>query len=324
MEKPISRPKYKVPKDKFLCNNKFTDVSSWINLDQEWAGTREKYILKPNEKSSRYLIKFPEYGENEIYTELFNSYLAMSFGLNVASYFPCLYKNKKGIIVKRFLDEQKNNEELWEMKELICEYSGDIGLGKKLGRDKVVLKEHDIDNIVMILNEEFGSKILHSFFKMIGFDCLIGHSDRHWENYGIILTGDKDHNLSYRFAPLYDTATSFLVGWSEDKIKQILKSGELDDPLWYRPTSKKNTCRITINGNPRTNHMDLLEHIINNTGYAKYLTSLFEPINKYNEKTVRYILRNFCKGLSQDRKNVIIKILSMRHALISEIINKER
>lgn len=320
----IGRPKVKLPKDRYLSNIKFLDISSWINLNQEWAGTREKYILKPHNDGTKYLIKFPEYGENEIYTELFNCYLALNLDIRVASYFPCSYHGKRGIISRSFLDQKSGNTELWEMKDLICQYSGRSELGKKLGRDKDVLQEHDIDNIYMILNEEFGQSVLSYFFEMIGFDCLIGHSDRHWENYGVILSSDSSHSLAYRFAPLYDTATSYLVGWDETKILEVFKSGDLDKENWYRPSSKKNTCRITINGNPRTNHLDLFEYILNNPEYSKYLTSLTRPIMKYNKKIARYLLRNYCTGISSTRADVILKILDMRHKLISEIINRKQ
>lgn len=313
-----------LPKDKILHNKRFVDVSSWVNLNQEWAGTREKYILTPTKEPTKYLIKFPEYGLNEVFIELFNCYLAMSLNINTAMYFPCSYKGKEGIITKSFLDNNSQTNELWEMKELICEYANNIELGKKLGRDKDVLQEHDIDNIYMILNEEFGPSVFPRFFEMIGFDCLIGNSDRHWENYGIILSSTKDGPLNFRFAPLYDTATSYLVGWPDEKIVELFNSGGLDDCKWYEPRSKKNTCRITVNGDARTNHFDLLRHIIHSDEYSKYLTSLMRPVRKFDIKIAKSLLKNYCPGLSNFRKEVIIKMLSMRQKIMLDILGKEK
>ena len=42
------------------------DVSSWERLSTEWMGAREKFILSPPGSQNKYMIKFPNYGENEI------------------------------------------------------------------------------------------------------------------------------------------------------------------------------------------------------------------------------------------------------------------
>ena len=265
----MARPIVNLPKDRHLKCHKLNDVSSWNRDDAEWVGSREKFIVSPPNSKTRYMVKFPKYGENEIKIELFNCYLGINLNLNVASYFPCIYKSKKGIITKDFLN---NSSQLWEMKELVCHYSNNPNLEEKFGRNPDVLKEHNIDNIYLILDTEFGKKILHGFFCMVGFDCLIGHGDRHWSNYGVVVD-EAGGNLKYKFSPLYDTASGYLLEMTDDKLQEMLVGGTLDKEDWYKP-KKKGLCKIICNDDLKTNHIELFEYIIDNQDFKNYASSL--------------------------------------------------
>lgn len=317
------------PKDSILKSRRIVDISSWEVLNHEWIGTRDKVILKHPETGKWYLVKFPKYGENEIYYELFNCYLGKSLGLKYADYFLCRYKNNLCIASKSFLDVGEKSSELWEMKELICRYASNIdGIELMYGRNSEVLREHNIENIVQILKAEFGESVFPGFFKMIGFDCLTGHGDRHWENYGVLLLIDENENdLSFKFAPIYDTAYGYLLERSDEKIKSFMDDGTLDDPSWYDPDIK-GLCKITIEGNIRASHIDLFKFILCNEDISKYSKYLLEIINKYDIEIVKNILKNepFRSGLTNVRKDVIIKVIEMRYGILKSLLeeNSER
>ena len=214
------------------------------------------------------------------------------------------------------------DSELWETKELICHYSSVPNLAEKMGRHPDVLKEHNIDDIVLILDTEFGEKILHNFFKMIGFDCLIGHGDRHWTNYGVKLTY-AGNNLDYKFAPIYDTASGYLLEMTDAKVRDIIRKGSLDTEEWYKP-KKKGLCKIICNKDLKTNHIELFEYILDNDSFKYYISALIEPIKRFNPRIVRYLLRNnfHLKRFSAERKNAIMKVLEMRKKILDSIIEK--
>ena len=314
----MRKSKINFPKDKFLKHNKLNDISEWNRVSDEWVGAREKFMVSPLGTDHQYMVKFPKYGHNEPKIELFNCYLGKSLGLNVASYFPCIYKGKHGVITRSFLDPKS---ELWEMKELICHYSKNPNLEEKMGRHPEVLKEHNIDNIFLILQEDFGKKILRNFFQMIGFDCLIGHGDRHWTNYGVILS-DND-NLSYQFAPVYDTASGYLLEMTDDKLHQILKERKLEKNDWYRP-KKKALCKIICKDDLKTNHVELFEYILDNFVFSEYTFAMIDPVKRFCGKLSRYLLRNAhsIKELSKDKKFAIMKVLEMRKNILMSIIEK--
>ena len=257
--------------------------------------------------------------------ELFNCCLGVNLGLDVAVYFPCVYGNSSkqqyGVVTRDFVDA---NSQLWEMKELVCRYSNKPNLEEKFGRHMEVLKEHSVDNIYLILETEFGEKILHGFFRMVGFDCLIGHGDRHWTNYGVVVTENGD-NLEYKFAPVYDTASGYLLEMSDEYLREMITKGNLDDENWYKPKKHKGLFKIICNDNPKTNHIELFEYILDNQSFSNYAPSLIEPVRRFNMKLTRHLLKNnfYLKDLADDRKFAIAKVLEMRKKILDTIISQK-
>ncbi len=311
------------PKDKHLDIRHFNDISTWGRSEFEWSGTREKFLAyPPNASDSKYeyLVKFPKYGENETATEILNCHLGLNLNLDMARYFPCSYHGRKGVITRSFLTE---HDALWEMKTLICRHTNRANLAEKKGRHEDVLLENDINNIFLILDNEFDHKVLHKFFAMIGFDCLLGHGDRHWSNYGVKLTFKKE-TLHYTFAPIYDTASGYLLEVKCEDLKKYIESGCLDDEKWHRP-NKKGLCKITCKKNIKTNHIGLFEYILGNSNFKRYIPSLLDPIRRFDIKLVRHLLRNSfpIKHVSEDRKFVILKILGTRKKILDSIIRQK-
>lgn len=309
----------KFPRSTHLSHHKFNDVSKWKHVDDEWVGVREKFIVTPPDSNSRYMVKFPKYGFGETCVELFNCCLGLNLNLNVASYFPCIdEEGRKGIITKDFLTSEA--DELWEMKGLICHYAKKPNLEEMFGRNPDVLKEHSIDNIFLILEEEFGKKILLKFFSMVGFDCLIGHGDRHWSNYGIIISEDG----SCRFAPIYDTASGYLLEMTDARLKEMIANKKLDDEDWYRPR-KRGLCKIICGDNLKTNHLELFEYILDSPEFRCYVPSLIAPVRRFDMKIARHLLKNsfYMENLGAERKFAIIKVLEMRKKILDSIIEQK-
>ncbi len=159
---------------------------------------------------------------------------------------------------------------------------------------------------------------------MIGFDCLIGHGDRHWTNYGVILEEkNQEESLNYKFAPIYDTASGYLLEMTDEKLRKMIKTGKLNNENWHKP-KKKALCKIICKQDIKTNHIELFEYIIDNPDFDKYVKYLVEPIERFNTKLVKYILKNsfYLKDLLPDRQFAIIRILEMRKKILESIIER--
>jgi hypothetical protein len=298
--------------------SKTINISHWIDLGPESVGTRAKRVLRHPNTGALYLAKFPRLGRLEIAVEVFNGILAAEIDINHVRYFPIIFGDKEGVVCKSFIDRAVRGEELWEMKELVCRHSGDASLPqKKFGRDEDVLREHNIVSIFLALESEFGESVLRPFFEMVGFDALVGHPDRHWQNYGIIVSADLDG----RFSPVYDTASGYLLGHKDEAVIKTYKTDLLNDE-WYRPTNMKGNSKITVPENIKCNHFDLMEHILSNSSMEKYRHSLGKAFRNFDPRLPRTIIRKFLPNLPKLRADIMERILLKRYALGRKILSR--
>lgn len=308
-----------------LYRNKFNvlDEKLWKTDHFEIRGTREKLILRNKNQEAWYLFKKPKYGRIEIDTEVFNSILAHELQINHVHYVPAKFKNEEGVLCKSFLDEHKEEPfGLTEMKVLICNHSGIPDLKEKRGRDIETLKEHNIKNIFNIIKQRgYKDDILKDFFTMIGFDALIGHGDRHWCNYGFLTSKVKKDNV--KFAPVYDTSSGYLTE-VQDELTLREKSLQLDNEEWYQSEARiKGLCKITVPGDYKATHFELLKYILTNTDMQNYKRYVSLAFKGYNPQLVQTILERFFPNLTQIRKQIILKILDKRAKIGLRIIGGE-
>lgn len=299
------------------------DISGWKFISHEPKGTRVKSILRRD--NTTFLFKEPN-DPLEIDIEVFNSILANELDISHVQYFPALYKGKPGVVCERFLRSSPQVDELMEMKELLYRHSAKLQrfsaaeFKELMGRDEDAVAEQSIDNIFLVLEEESDGHetVLKPFFRMIGFDALIGHTDRHWENYGILLAHNRRRSLVLKLAPLYDTVTSYLVGSTSDERLEKMLRKEFLDPTWYQPNREDN-CKIKVPNKPRTNHFDLLRYIAKSSDMSVYLPDVFWSFERFDRKLVVAIMKRFFSHLSDVRKRTIIEILCQRHRIGMQI-----
>ncbi len=313
-------------KDNDLRRDQFNDISSWKKMQPELKGTRIKSIFKKSNGDSTFLFKEPN-DKLEILGEIFNSILATELNIEHVQYYPAIYYGKKGVVCERFIQPRAKVSELWEMKELLYRYSSKL---QKLsseefkslkGRNEAAAIEQQIDNLFLILEDEFGDSIFPSFFEMIGFDALIGHTDRHWENYGVLVYLNKKGNINMKFAPLYDTVTCYLIGSFNDEQVEKMLNKELEDPKWYK-TKSRDISKIKVPNDLKSNHFDLMRFILNDNNMKKYHNSLSKAFDNFDIKKVNQIFKRFFPHESRVRKKAIIKILKHRYSISKQIIKK--
>ncbi len=246
--------------------------------------------------------------------------MAKELDIKHTSYYPGYLPGfGRGVFCKSFLTEDKV-EELWEMKELVIRHSKSKNIEHLLGRDQEVLKEHNIEQIYLILDQEFKSKkLISDFFEMIGFDALIGHGDRHWGNYGVVVSGRP---VTARFAPIYDTASGYLTEHNIERCEKMLQ-GDLINSSWYRP-KMKGLCKITVPENIKGDHFDLLEYVLEDSEMTVYKSSLSKAFRNFDPEIVRAILNKFFPKLNPIRRKVIEIILKTRWKIGLEVINKHK
>lgn len=296
----------------YLNHNYTLDISSWASLGLEMKGTRNKQLVVDPSTKATYLFKTPKHS-HELFNEVFNSILCNYLSIKHVEYYNAVRNGVRGVLCKSFLNVAEN-EELWEMRELLTRYSNKINPKEKhFGRDKIVQSEHNIETIFMILKEEFGNHMMPKFFQMIGFDALIGHTDRHWENYGFIIY-NKDGSLHYKFSPIYDTVSAYAYSSLEaQQLSKLLSQSTESDFFMHR--SDKFSKISLPNNMIKINHFDLVKHVLNDPDMTKYSPCVLKSFKGYDHGLGKYIFSRYFKKLDETHKHLVLQILAKRREI---------
>jgi len=98
--------------------------------------------------------------------------------------------------------------------------------------------QYSVETIATTISEE----LLPYFIRAMLFDFLIGNSDRHHSNWGIIW--DSQTNASC-FCPLYDSGSGLLSTKPESTVERVLKSGDFLNHV----SSKSSMVRVGSQSN---------------------------------------------------------------------------
>lgn len=156
----------------------------------------------------------------------------------------------------------------------------------------------------------------HWLTQLLLFDTLIGNTDRHQENWGIIFNPGWSSKIS--LSPLYDNGTSLgherfpekVANWSEPRLESYIQGGE-------------HHLRLdNLNPDNRLNHLEsirmLLHESAENQAYVRQLmqtdfTALLAKLAYLCEIELEI-------PLSKQRLDWISRLLLCRHKLICELL----
>lgn len=192
----------------------------------------------------------------------------------------------------------------YQKEQLFDEYSGE---------------KYTVQMIKNSLSEDMS--LLEDIFNMIIFDALIGNSDRHHSNWGILF--EYNHNSlcpNYKLAPLYDNGSSLCSYINEDDIENILT-----DKLRFESViNTKSKSTIGWNETRPIRHFELIQLIREN--YYNETVDIIKRIKqKINEGNIKEILGKFDNTIiSQNMKKLIEIFILERKSRILSIYNLEK
>lgn len=144
---------------------------------------------------------------------------------------------------------------------------------------------------------------IDDLLKMLMFDYLIGNSDRHQNNWAILIENGK-----MQWSPLYDNSSSLCAYISEKNIPNYMGK---DKNRWNSliDTKSKSLIRCREIDEKRPTHLEVLKYLKENYFddtyvFAKNIVSLLTEENIYR------ILDLYSEdGLSEKKKMLILKFL---------------
>lgn len=159
--------------------------------------------------------------------------------------------------------------------------------------------------------EQFVS--IERLLKMLMFDYLIGNSDRHQNNWAILIENDKK-----QWSPLYDNSSSLCAYISEEKIEEYFGK---DKNRWKAlvDTKSRSLIRCTVSDEKRPTHLDVLKYLRENyfeetCDFAKKIVTLM------TEERVYAILNLYSEEeLSSNKKRLILKYLLEKRRMLKNV-----
>jgi hypothetical protein len=275
------------------------DITNWNFSSEFLQGTRhpkglqDKHILINPQNRKKYFFKdtwrkrennYQEEAKHQFWYEYIATKIGESMGLNVPQCYIAISSSKQTDFGVGVLSE-------WYLSPLEQEISGkDILSGRMENyRDGYLSKSENNNKYYTLQNilehtKDTSPDYLEFWFKLFLFDALIGNTDRHDENWGVI-----KHTSSTSFTPIYDNGISlgWSLGWREPE--QSLESFDFDKFL--------NGFRYKIR----------LSEDSSNKIYAKpqYVISHFVSLN-LDFKKLGY---NFIKSYKHEELDRIIQII---------------
>jgi HipA-like C-terminal domain len=295
-------------------------------------GYAPKWVLKSEDAGPDYLVKMPYKGRSpdmlltETLTELLINQLGSAYGFEMAHSGLASVDGKTVFVTRSFL---RPSEHLVHGSFLIEEHfhanPGELDTVPK-GREEQ--KFYSVGFVLDTMKAYCGddaSNVIIKFVEMVLFDALIGSTDRHAQNWGVVRESTTPGG--YRFSPIFDTSRGLLWNLPDDKLlplqqNETLLRNHVDrafpvmGPERMGPQQKSATSR-------KCDHFDFLRNLFAVFPHLKVTAVTKVPYNF--GRTTASIINNFpFRGaFSKLRRDTILKLLLLRADLVSQVLGEE-
>lgn len=263
-------------------------------------GSRLKRIAIDKKTNEEIYFKYERYNCTESCSEKISYEIATVLG------YPCAHiefgEDEKGKIgILNYLFIKREEEEHDDAKSYI-------------NRDSTERKNfYTIQNIKNCL-DKIDRSLFNDFLKIMVFDALVGETDRHEENWGIIKKNGK-----YKISPLYDNGCNLLREFKNEQ----LATQYYDEKKDFNSYIKRAKSVIYKDDHSRRyNLFELIEYL-----YQRYPNQIKQEIDNLRKLTTEKIeeITNKVpsKLLTEKHKMYIIIYLKKRKEILENIIKEK-
>lgn len=172
----------------------------------EPMGTKAKFWFRMKDDKRPWLFKYPREGTGEAWAEKVAAEIAEVLGICHAQVELATYAGRQGTITRSFVDRKRGFDLV---------HGSEVLAGSLFGYDKTLTfhqSQHTLDNIFIAVSKTISDSIreeqlskLASYFVL---DALIGNTDRHHDNWGLLVGPRPQTGNEYSVAPSFDHASS--------------------------------------------------------------------------------------------------------------------
>lgn len=159
------------------------------------------------------------------------------------------------------------------------------------------------DNVMMV-NKYW----VNDWIRMLLFDALIGNTDRHQNNWGVIYSLDQENVRLIKFSPAFDNGTSLGHEIVEKKIKNFLSSS---NRVEIYTAKGQHHMKLEITG-PRLGHFEFFKKLIDMNLELKAVINHFLDFDYSYIEALVYELLNFNVPVRLSRERADFMLLLIR------------
>lgn len=315
-----------------LCRdeNNFVDVSDW-DIDPQYdgvfpQGAREKTVyFSPTTPpfsflSSNFRYMFKESSHRypwQFYIEVLCCQIGKYLGIPVPDTFLAYNGVTYGALIKWFYDD--NDPSFMKYLDggdflplLVDDFDNKTGKG------------HNYQSVFAVLYTVYSGKYqfdrsnFYTFFKMLVFDCLIGNTDRHQENWGLCFFKGEKGEIRVNLAPAFDNGTSFAHEIIEKNIATKFKT--VQD---FERYILKGRHHMTFEaGGKKQGHIEFISVLANEDENLKKVALEFL---EFKNDGIRAILEGMVRDnpvlFSPERCNLMYNLFEIRKKMLLNELN---
>lgn len=195
-------------------------------LDTEQLGSKPKFWVMIEDK--RWLFKEARANTGEDWAEKVAAEIAQAIGIHAATVELARYAGRRGSISLNFVDVGAGGALVHGNEILALQVTG-YDKGKTFRQS-----DHTLENIRIAMQGLFGQLADGILTELAGYtvlDALIGNTDRHHENWGLVFQVQREERkATLTVAPSYDHASSLGRELRDDRRSELLAGNRVD---WY-------------------------------------------------------------------------------------------
>lgn len=290
------------------------NFNNWIEDTESGkfgSGASEKIWLINSETKEKGIFKFPKVKidgtiTGEYWAEKLSTEIGKLIDVKCARVDIGTYKGRIGSMSYNILENKYDNlfEGIYFIQKHYPYYN------KSKLEDTYSNMKYSIQMIEKSILEDYYFDI-RKIYKMIIFDILIGNSDRHHSNWGVIPCIKKIANgecICLKLCPLYDNGSSLCAYEDNSDIEIFFK----DKMKFEALVNTKSKSAIGWENERPIKHFDLLKKLKENE-YELTISYIEKIKDNVNEKSINRILNEFDNNIiSEDMKKLLKMFLLER------------
>lgn len=311
------------------------NVSDW-KMDDEFPvypeGARDKTLFYSPEHSSygflvpnhRYLYKLAVHRHpDQFWTEIIAYHVGCLLDIPVPPVFVAFDDNNEtcGALIEWFLDYPEQNEE----ERFVA--GGDIMVNLIPSYERKKGQQHHftiIERYLGILeksNEVEMAEWQIFWCNMLLFDALIGNTDRHQDNWGLLWQQIKNGKWKVRMAPVFDNGTSLGYEILEAKMADFFMPNRMQNYI----NKGRHHIRYQLHDEQPAQHIELLAILANK--YPAMAKRIKDKLTAFDTIRLKATI-NQCTGfniripLTEKRAEFVYHLIESRYLAIRERIEK--